>query len=106
MTLTEAVTQQKYLDAQSELDAILRSRTASRQQKRAALDALDELDRRFLRRTMSSLESRTQRFREFIEHMQHVVNAIERAGSPLKTLARLKKIVAEAADIMNENGTT
>lgn len=103
MTLTETITQQTYLDAQSELEAVLRSRTASRQQKRAALDAMDELDRSFLRQTTASLEARTAQFRTFIGRMQDVIEAIESAGSPFAALKRLKKSVDEARELLEED---
>lgn len=103
MTLTDEITQRMYLEAQSELEAVLRSRAASRQQKRAALDAMDELDRKFLRQTTTSLEARTKQFKQFIGEMQSIVEAIENAGSPFKALRRLKEIVDEANDILNDD---
>jgi recombinational DNA repair ATPase RecF len=101
MKLTEKLTQQIYLDALSELEAVLRSRTASREQKRAALDAMDDLDRRFIRKTTDSLEARTEQFRKFTKAMAEVVAAIENAGSPFAALKRLKKLVNHANDILH-----
>ena len=101
MKLTDEITQQKYLEAQSVLEAVLRSRVASRDQKRAALDSMDELDRRFLNKTMASLEARTKQFRQFIRQMESIVEEIEGRGSPFEALKRLKGIVDDANNMLD-----
>jgi recombinational DNA repair ATPase RecF len=103
MTLTDDMTQQTYLEAQAELNAVLRSRVASIEQKRAALDAMEELDRKFIRKTTASLEARTKQFKAFIRQMNEVIASIEGAGSPFKSLKRLKEIVDNANDILNDD---
>jgi len=102
--LTETITRKKYLEAQAELDSVLRSRDATTQQKRAALDAMDELDRQFLRRTTESIAARTAQFKEFTVHLQTVIDTIERAGSPIDTIKRLRALAEEANELLERAG--
>ncbi|MDX1429799.1 MAG: hypothetical protein R3282_05905 [Rhodothermales bacterium] len=91
---------QDYQAAVDGLREITRDITAKRADVDAAQDALEKVMDDYLDRVKADVEERTRQYLDFIQELEGIIDDIGR-NSQLEGVRKLKKIVDEAAGVVN-----
>lgn len=91
--------QRDYETARIALNRIVRSSSASEDQKREARRQRDDLIDNYIDKLIDNVKERTKQYVAFIEKMETVINNIGK-DSPLAGIQKLKDIVDNAASVV------
>ena len=93
MPVSNEQAQATYLSAREALDAISRSRNATRAQKTAAREERNRLDVEFVGQNIIEIEARTARFEEFISRMETVIESLT-SNALLRGVRGITEVIA------------